>query len=109
MQNFSTLRAAVREFSEIVGIPVRRVEIHDVAGEAVLRLTVDAKDEPSIDPAASPGWDFKGSVPRFNGEPVTIRGRQGDLLKLLATALTIGDLKRAWGDYGSEVECGTVR
>jgi hypothetical protein len=54
---------------------------------------------------ATPGWSFTPTGPKFDGQPIPIRGRQLDVLRLLIRAegpLSYAALRAAWGGYPAE-------
>lgn len=100
------LQAAVRRYARHVlpGVPPRRVIILDESGERIAEVRTPACEDKAspLVPEVRPGWDFSGTLPRFDGTECMIHGRPLAVLKMLAEAdgpVKVEDLRRAWDGY----------
>ncbi len=91
------------------------VQVRDVNRKMIVALTLPARESTETDDVPRvvgprPGWDFSGTVPRYDGEPVPITGRKLDVLKVLAGEagpVSAERLRDAWAGY--MVEETTIR
>lgn len=110
------LQAAARRAADhsAPGHLARRVVVLGEGGVKLMDVPVPAcpcGPEPggAAEAGAAPGWSSRGDALLFDGEPVPIRGRNLDVLRVLAASelVTVDELRAAWSGY--KAEDATVR
>lgn len=89
------------------GEPARRVVVYGAGGGKLLDVAVPAECPPAGDGpgTAAAGWVVTDRGAWFDGEPVPVKGRSLDVLRVLAAApgpVGADELRAAWGGYGAE-------